>query len=166
MTKRINLDKIRLLLAISSLFFALFNCGYSYGFMLVERYREFYPPEIRFGSYSDWCFDIMLRYFIISGCYMLYILFIRREKTIINQAIGLLLLLIILYQTGVYSFIMIPAVNLQWAEKVLSPTFINIVNYLQIFFGSIGIVLLTILQFVSVWQTYKSKDEEQKLSLN
>lgn len=165
MTKIINSDKFKLLLAINSLFFALFNCGYSYGFLLVERYRELYPPEIRFGSYSDWCFDIMLRYFIISGCYMLYVILIRWGKSIINQMIGLLLLITVLYQTGVYSFIMMPSVSILWAEKVLSPAFIYIVNYLQIFFGSIGIIL-TILQVVTIWQWNKSGYNNQSLPLN
>lgn len=163
MIKKINLDKLQLSLAASALLFALFNCGYSYGFMLVERYREFYPPEIRFGSYYNWYFYIMLRCFIIFGCYLLFILLIRKRKTIINQTIGLFLLLTIQYQFGFYSFI-IQGTNLQWAEKVLSSTFLNIINYLQVVFLGIGIIL-TILQLITMKQLLKSKGNE-KLALN
>ncbi len=160
---RMNLDKVKLFLAISLLLFALFNCGYSYGFMLVEQmldYLDLFPPMLRFSSSYNIYFDMVVRYSIISCCYFLYILFLRKGKTILNQTFGLLLLLIVLYQTGVYSFIMgkvlIPGQNLQWAKIVFSTTFIYIINYLQILFWGIGIVL-TILQLITLSKCINQK---------
>lgn len=158
MITRTDLDKGKLFLAVISLLFALFNTAYSYGFMLVERYREFYPPEIRFELWYEIYFDIVIKYLIISGCYFLYILFIKKEQNVLNQILSFLLLLIVLYQTGVYSFIIdkveVPGRHILWAKEVFSPTFLYTINCLQVLFWGIGIVL-AILQVVTIWQAYK-----------
>lgn len=161
MMPRKNLDKIKLFLAVGLLLFTLFNCAYSYGFMLVERYREFYPPEIQFGgSLSDIYFDIVIKYLIITGCYFLYILFLKKRQTKLNQIFGFLLLLIVLYQTGVYSLIIdkveIPGRSLIWVNEVFSSTFLYTINCLQVLFWGVGILLM-ILQFATTLQVYKSE---------
>jgi len=166
---KMNLDKIKLFLAVSLLLFSLFNCGFSYGFMLVEQmldYLNLFPPMLRFSTSYNVYFDMVVRYSIVSGCYFLYILFLRKEKTILNQAFGLLLLFVVLYQTGVYSFIvgrvLIPGQDLQWTKIVFSTTFMYITNFLQILFWGLGIVLTT-LQLVTVG---KCINQKQRLPLN
>lgn len=154
MIKRTNFDKIKIYLAVSSLLFALFNFVYSYGFMLVEYYRVFYPPEIWFGSNYNLYFDVLVRYIIISGCYFLYIFILtRKEKSIMNQTISFFVLLIMQYQIGFSSFIMgkveIPGVSLMWTKEIFSHTFLQIINWLQFSFWLIGIILI-VLQFVSL----------------
>lgn len=157
---KIKLSQVKLFLAVSSLLFALFDCVFTYGLWLVEYYREIYPSEVKFGQFlADTYFELLIKSIIVLVSYLFLILFLKKEENIFNQIVGLLLLQVILFQSGVFSFIFniyeIPSKNLIWLNNIFSAEFLIAIGLLKILFWIISIVLV-ILQLITIHKIYKA----------
>jgi len=160
-----HLNRVKSIIAAACLIYAVFFLGYSFGLSQVEQMlnyqAELSSTKIKFsGGFNVRNYiDMSMKFCFISVCYFLFLLISRINKRILFEIGALILILLAIYQKVIFIFYTAPG-YLPGQHTPYPMFLINTLLYLDFLFLGAGIIL-SILQFAAIWQSYKDNYSTQ-----